>query len=803
MEGYDDNDARCLPRMPRIFTPPDTQPEVVLFSAAADDESSTKSKTLHELAACNTETDDTACHDKEEAEAGPSNAPHSTLMSPGGGKAPSRVFTIKDMRSSQSSQPSNDFVSANDYVPDETIQRLKDIANRVHALNRDPNEDPISSSGETTPTGRSLEVNSFKSSAPDQAPQPLTRSRLRSIPDARPNNIGAVYDRLQDTNNGSELATHGSDTSRPADLDTNSINTNAHEAASEDEHRAYYIFDPRSNGSAYYMYRGTEENEGFKIERVSFKFSAQEPGVRAYYYLEASDKDQGVLRHGSHETLWRLDPSQVPAEIIDTESSASREAEAEAGDPLYAGEEATQSIARKVSDRLQKIRHLREHLHVINGKGQQVPEAKGLYLIGDKDIRDVVSIVLDETLKNGHIELPKRAPTTTGSSESRPLPRLDENSNAILVPSPMAIDPATTINLPSTSYTNINAADMQVHTKTRGGASEATTTVVTRRSIAEITWSRAYPANYDSSTRTHCRTVSDCCSPTHGGSRSCPDDRRQSYQRLTKDESVLRHYATPKSTAEILADIMCNKRFEQQLRVSDGTVITSFPRLFSRDCTTDLTLQTESDQSKKHTPPTLYQDGVDAHCGVEQLAASSSSLEPSNTHSYSNPLFAANPFRAHPTKLTAAGRHLPTPLAAERKLSASLDADTRRRLSAHIAGNEEEMIDSQNGSRQSLMDKIKQGGHKLFHKNHSRKRTGGAPIRIAENDISPGGFLRSRDSIAREPTPEPPLPDDEEIYEAMEGSKLNVPHPREGACSEDNQPHECVNDLSSRDISLK
>jgi hypothetical protein len=86
MEGYDDDDARCLPRMPRIFTPPDTQPEVVLFSTAAEDETSSKSNALHELAICDTETDDTTCRDKE-AEAGPSNAPHSTLMSPGNGKA--------------------------------------------------------------------------------------------------------------------------------------------------------------------------------------------------------------------------------------------------------------------------------------------------------------------------------------------------------------------------------------------------------------------------------------------------------------------------------------------------------------------------------------------------------------------------------------------------------------------------------------------------------------------------------------------------------------------------------------------
>ncbi|KAF9767521.1 hypothetical protein IL306_015315, partial [Fusarium sp. DS 682] len=628
-------------------------------------------------------------------------------------------------------------------------------------------------------------------------------SRLRSIPDASSSNLGAVYNRLQKAEDGSQAATNGSDKPRPAEADTNSIgNSDAHGAASENGHEAYYIFDPRSGGSAYYMYKDTEANGGFKVEKVSFKSISSDSGVRAYH-LEASDNDQGIQRHGSHGSLWRLDPSQIPAVILDAESSASHEAEAEAGDPLYAGEEATQSIARKVSDRLQKIRHLREHLHVINGQGQQVPEAKGLYLIGDKDIRDVVSIVLDETLKNGHIDLPERTPTTTESSESRPLPRFDENSKAILVPSPMAIDPATTINLPSTSYTNVNATDMQVHTKTRGGASEATTTVVTRRSIAEITWARAYPKNYDANSRTHCRTVSDCCSPTHGGSRSCPDDRRESHQGLTKGESVLRHYATPKSTAEILADIMCNKSFEQQLRVSDGTVITSFPRLFSRDCTTDLTLRTESEDSKKSTPSTLYQDGVDAHCGLDELVASSSPIEPLNVSSYNNSLFATNPFKAHPTKLNAAGRHLPTPLAAERKLSASLDADTRRRRSTQVAGVEEEMIDTQNGSRQSLMDKIKQGGHKFFHKNHFRKQTGGAHIRAADEDTSPGGFLRSRDSIVRELTPEPPKPDSSGIYEAMTGSKLNVPRPREGTCSEDNQPHECVNDMSSREISPK
>ncbi|KAF4453493.1 hypothetical protein F53441_3850 [Fusarium austroafricanum] len=767
MEGYDD-DARCLPKIPKLFTASDSQPEVVLFSTSSETEDNNEGNTVHEIATCGTDDGDKAHQNTAPQEAPPSNAPHLTLIK--------------------------------DNVQSETIQRLKDIAKRVHELNDDWYNDAEKSSGQTTPTGPSIEIGPAQSLEQDQPPQPLTRSRLRSIPDARLYNLGAVYSRLQNTRDGSQAATHGSVTPRQTDLDTNSTDTfEAHETTSEDEHQAYYIFDPRSGGSAYYMYQDTDTKEGYKIEKVFFKPTSPEPGVRVYH-LEASEKDQGELKQGNNETFWGLNPSHTPAVILDTESSASHEAEADTGEPLYAGGEATQSIAKKVSDRLQKIRHLREHLHVINGKGQQVPEAKGLYLIGDKDIRDVVTIVLDETLKNGHIYVPERTPTTTGSSDSRPLPRLDENSNAILVPSPIAIDPATTINLPRTSYTNINSSDMQVHTKTRGAGSDATTTVVTRRSVAEITWARAYPANYDPNSRTHCRTVSDCCSPTHGGSRSCPDNRRQSHPKLMKGEPVLRHYDIPKSTAEILADIMCNKSFEQQLRVSDGTVITSFPRLFSRDCTADwLNLPTEAEETRKRTPSTLYQHGVDAHCGLDELVSSDSPQEPPDPSMYNGSLFAANPFRANPTKLTAEGRRLPTPLAAERRLSASLSADTQRRRSTQIAGIEEEILDTHNVSRQSIIDKIKQGGHKFFHRGHFRKPTGGIPTGTTEEDPSQGAALRSRNIIVREASPELPRP----VYEAMTGSRLNVPLQRQDTCSEDNEPHECVNDMSSRDISPK
>ncbi|KAI1069416.1 hypothetical protein LB507_008844 [Fusarium sp. FIESC RH6] len=677
----------------------------------------------------------------------------------------------------------------------ETTKDFEDRSEKAHKLEDDTADANSNASGETTPNGHPVETGTATPDTEGQAPQPLTKNRLQSIPDARLYKLGSVYKKLKEMTEDSQAATASSDTPRP-ELDAESNSTlEDHKTTSEPEYPAYYIFDPRSDGSAYYMYQDADTQEGYKIEKVSFKPALPEPGLRAYY-IEASEKDQGEPRHDSQETLWRVDSSRIPAVVIDSDSSASHEEVVDADEPLYDGDEATQSIARKVSDRLQKIRHLREHLRVINGKGRDVPEARGLYLIGDKDIRDVVSIVLGEALKNGHIDRPQRTTTTTEeSSESRPLPKLDGDTNTILVSTPTAVDPATTINLPSTSYANINATDMEVHTKTRGAESDATTTVITRRSVAEITWARAYPSGHDPDSRTHGRTVSDCCSPTHGGSRSCPDDRRQSDQKVSKGDPILRHYTTPKSTAEILADIMCNKSFEQQLRVSDGTVITSFPRLFSRDLTTDWTGSTaEGGDSNKTAPATFYHHGIDARSGLHTPlptpAVEQPPVLPSST--YDKSLFDANPFN------TSKGKNLSALLASERRLSASLDADTQRRRSSQIADIEEEGSD-QTCSRPGLMHKIKHGGHKFFHKSHFRRPNRSAATE--EDAFEESNVVRSGNSTGRGRTPEPPKPDSHGAHKTLTGSKLDGPSYEEGVCSEDDKPHRCVNDLSSRDIS--
>ncbi|CEI60548.1 hypothetical protein FVEN_g9968 [Fusarium venenatum] len=798
MEGYDD--ARCLPRIPNLFPTSDSQPDLVLYSASCDAGSSTNSNTSHALDTCNDDNEyDRRAEDQGQIESSSINAPHSTLMSLGDEKA--IVFTAEITQCSQDDTASIHSCTGSAHsdggCQEEATEDWRNLGNE--ALKPDDHSDSTnsSSSGGTTPNAHFLEAGIDLIGAQEQVPQPLTRHRLQSIPYARLYKLGSVYNKLKGITGDSQAATAGGDTPRPEpDADPDGALEDL-ETASESGYPAYYIFDPRSAGSAYYMYQDADTQEGYKIEKVPFKPILPEPGRRAYC-IEASEKDQGEPRHASQETLWRVDSSRVPAVVIGSDSSDSHEAVMDANELLYAGDEATQSIARKVSDRLQKIRHLREHLRVINGKGRDVPEAKGLYLIADKDIRDVVSIVLGEVFKNGQIDRPERI-TTTESSEGRPLPKLDGDSNTILVPTPTAVDPATTINLPNTSYTNINASDMQVHTKTRGAESDTTTTVITRRSVAEIVWARAYPESHDLDSRTHGRTVSDCCSPTHGGSRSCPDDRQQSHPKATKGDPTLQHYTTPKSTAEILADIMCNKSFEQQLRVSDGTVITSFPRLFSRDLTNDWPRQfMDGGDLNKPAPSTLYYHGVDARSGLHEPVSSPSNEHPPicpTSSTKGSSLFDSNPFNPK-----SKNKYLPTPLAAERRLSASLDADTQRRRSTLITDIEEETPDDCQ-SRPGLMNKIKHGSHRLFHKSHFRRPNGST---TTEDDaFEESGVVRSGNSTGRGRTPEPSISDSSRVHKTATGSKLNVASYEEGVCSEDDEPHRCVNDCSSRDLSPK
>jgi hypothetical protein len=117
----------------------------------------------------------------------------------------------------------------------------------------------------------------------------------------------------------------------------------------------------------------------------------------------------------------------------------------------------------------------------------------------------------------------------------------------------------------------------------------------------------------------------------------------------------------------------------------------------------------------------------------------------------------------------------------------------------------------------SLLGKLRDQGHKLFHRHHEDERefAGLLDTLTEPSSPSPGTELptpqnslaaelrsvdtglslpRSRDSIVRERTPEMPTADKVGIYHAMTGSRV-IPRDRTHTCSEDCRPHVCADDM--------
>ncbi|KAI5464782.1 hypothetical protein BGZ63DRAFT_378668 [Mariannaea sp. PMI_226] len=130
------------------------------------------------------------------------------------------------------------------------------------------------------------------------------------------------------------------------------------------------------------------------------------------------------------------------------------------------------------------------------------------------------------------------------------------------------------------------------------------------------------------------------------------------------------------------------------------------------------------------------------------------------------------------------------------RFGASIGSASHKRRSSqfpHLLKRQE----SHDGFFPTLMEKIRQGSHKIFHHHHSREGSEEAPpitSSTASGAYGHGKQLSSRDSTVRDKMPLPPKPDITGIYEAMTGTRLVVSRCRNGACSEDNRPHVCEND---------
>ncbi|KAJ6439698.1 D-xylulose reductase A [Purpureocillium lavendulum] len=196
----------------------------------------------------------------------------------------------------------------------------------------------------------------------------------------------------------------------------------------------------------------------------------------------------------------------------------------------------------------------------------------------------------------------------------------------------------------------------------------------------------------------------------------------------------------------------------------------------------------------------MYHFGVDAHCGPSS-AGTSQCLQDAAPKPQPYDSVQFNEGRFCNSTLYSMERRATDGMASatngEKRLGTSIGSASHRRRSSHApTARHAESASLQNYL--SIFEKIKRGGEKMFHLHDCLDN-----FTVDEPTISPSEPMqaqappRSRESLIRERTPEPPKPDLSGIYEAMTGSTIVTARRRHDTCSEDNRPHVCTNDMDS------
>lgn len=442
---------------------------------------------------------------------------------------------------------------------------------------------------------------------------------------------------------------------------------------------------------------------------------------------------------------------------------------------------------------------MQNHVSVVDDAGKSVQKAKGMYLVSDSDIHRVVRAVVEE-LQFGEQLQQFEDHVTPKEPQSPSRPKLDGIARAIMLPAVTVAEPATTISVPKTSFTAVRPSDEQICTKTCDSDSNVTM-IVSRKSIAEITWTSPHSSHDNLADRNastaEIRSMSQCSSPSHRASTVYSTGRRQSQPNFTLSRFSVYHYTAPQLSDGMAADDLRSRSRSETIQTSTGTAITSFPKLPSRNCTNDWLNPPPGIKALKPSPSTLYQHGVDAHCGSEGAEPFMTSLEePLKPRHYNHNLFKRNPFsRRSDQGSESNSSEIASMILAKKRLGTAVGASTHQPRGSHKGDKQHLDVDSRNTFSPSLMDKIRQGSQKFFHRQQSSK----TPDRGNDNNavISEGRDVakpRRRDSIVRDLTPQPPRVDDAGIYEAMTGTRLVVNRKRADTCSEDNRPHMCEED---------
>lgn len=199
----------------------------------------------------------------------------------------------------------------------------------------------------------------------------------------------------------------------------------------------------------------------------------------------ASDSRQG-RSHDCNES-----PSRRSSSIPFTPTMQRHRGASQSHCGIRGGEQSQNpGLWRIAQAKFSKMRLPSSEMHVFGAHGGYTRSTSGMFLLSEQDLYQTLESVVQAFCLH-HRNLPgqeDRQPSSSSQSTS-PRPRLDSDSGAFVPGNKAGADSATTLNFPTTSYARFDPEGHTVQTIVRGsGDLSSTTTIVSRRSVAKISW---------------------------------------------------------------------------------------------------------------------------------------------------------------------------------------------------------------------------------------------------------------------------------------------------------------------------
>lgn len=439
-------------------------------------------------------------------------------------------------------------------------------------------------------------------------------------------------------------------------------------------------------------------------------------------------------------------------------------------------------------------------------------EASCQYVLTDDQVQDVVEIVFKEMCKhNTTMEDAIKAQQATNTTVQTKLTRKPSFlKTAIELQPARAVDAATTINEPETSFFNRSATDGQVRSRSVARPAPITT-IVSRDSITDIRWLADTLAEHSEQKREPVSDASEVPTSAVSQTNSSMFNVSSVIEGLSRASDSDAVSDAPDFHGFSLGSELVGEPNPQKENVKESSVddeassITSFPSLPQRHCTDEwlstpaslVTLQHE-DKDKVN----MYHLGIDARLG--SIAPINKDL-PHRDSDHGTAL-EVDPTLDDPASVRPKPSHrgsdalVDSRARGETKAPGQLPVNSRRR-SAHFA---EPLVQDTRKPEPGFMQQITRKISSVFQTSPSSSRTTRAPAPSEVDDEvtgKAGGELgASRPAVGTNAPGVDCLsdPEPDAVYQAMVLSRpTKDKKQRRSTCSEDYIPHTCMDDLST------